>query len=70
MLKRFISSTSRSISSRDTLRPFTGEASWRFTPLNFTARPLIHTAPDGRTSTFLRPSLQVRMSSPAVTTSV
>ena len=66
----FIRITSRSISSRVTERPFSGEASWRFTPLNFTGLPFTWIAPFGMTSVFMNPTLHARTSSPAFMTSV
>ena len=65
-----MSITSRNISSRVTERPFSGEASCRFTPLNFTCFPLTWIEPSGMISVFMNPTLHERMSSPACRTSV
>mgnify|MGYP006983818830 CR=1 FL=1 len=62
MLYCFMSSTSRSISARATARPLTGEASWRFTPLNFTGFPFTWSAPFGISSVFMNPTFAARMS--------
>ena len=60
MLFCFMSVTSRSISSRETERPFSGEASWRFTPLNFTCFPFTWIEPSGMISVFMTPAQTIQ----------